>query len=276
MSVVTFGKGSPLVLVPGIHGRWEYLRPCIEALAVCFRVLTFPLCGEPGSNARLDAASGLDNDARQIENALDEAAIDRAVVCGVSFGGLPAIRFAAAHPARTAALILASTPGSAWHLRARHQIYARAPWIFSPVFLAESPFRLRAELAAAFPRLPDRWRFVRWQLATLGRAPLSPSRMAARAALIAAAGLREDCALITAPTLLITGEPNLDRVVPVESTVAIRTLIRDAQHRTLPATGHLGSITKPEMFADLIWEFVAASAGRTDALPRAQAVDDVA
>jgi hypothetical protein len=31
--VIDVGHGPPLVLVPGIQGRWEYLRPAIEALA---------------------------------------------------------------------------------------------------------------------------------------------------------------------------------------------------------------------------------------------------
>jgi hypothetical protein len=38
-----------------------------------------------------------------------------------------------------------------WRLRRRHEIYSRVPWLFGPLFLAESPWRLRAELAAALP-----------------------------------------------------------------------------------------------------------------------------
>ncbi len=41
--VFEFGQGPPLVLIPGIQGRWEYLRPAIDALSRTFRVLTFPL-----------------------------------------------------------------------------------------------------------------------------------------------------------------------------------------------------------------------------------------
>jgi pimeloyl-ACP methyl ester carboxylesterase len=253
--VIDEGQGPPLVLIPGIQGRWEYLRPAIDALARSFRVLTFPLSGEPGCALPLDASAGLDRDAGQVLALLDRAGIERAVVCGISFGGLPAIRFAATHPDRSAALILASTPGPLWRLRRRHRLYARAPRIFGPAFMVESPFRLRRELAAAFPGAGDRWRFVRWQLRTLARAPLSPARMAARARIMVRATVADDCARVTAPTLVITGERALDRVVPVDTTLGYVRLIAGADCRTLARTGHLGSITTPDAFANVVREF---------------------
>jgi pimeloyl-ACP methyl ester carboxylesterase len=259
--LVEVGKGPPLVLIPGIQGRWEYMRPAIDALATSFRTLTFPLSGERGSDAALDPGLGIDNDARQVTAALDRSRIDRAIVCGISFGGLPAIRFAAVAPERTAALILVSVPGPHWQLRPRHRVYAAAPWLFGPLFLAESPWRLAGEIRSALPNIGARWRFVRWQLATLRRAPLSPTRMAGRAALISSPQLLDDCARIVAPTLLVTGEPGLDRVVAVDGTLAYMRLIAGARHATLPRTGHLGSITRPEAFAALVREFVERSCG---------------
>jgi pimeloyl-ACP methyl ester carboxylesterase len=261
MSFIEVGKGPPLVLIPGIQGRWEYLRPAIDALATSFRTLTFPLRGEPGCDAPLDPALGIDNDARQIAAVLDRSGVGRAIVCGISFGGLPAIRFAAVAPERTAALILASVPGPHWHMRPRHQLYARAPWLFGPLFLAESPWRLRDELRTALPRAAARRCFVRGQLGTLLRARISPARMAWRAALIASPHVSDDCARIVAPTLVVTGEPGLDRVVRVDDTLAYLQLISGARHSTLDRTGHLGSITRPEAFASLVREFVEHSCG---------------
>jgi len=77
---------------------------------------------------------------------MTEARLERATICGVSFGGLIAVRFAASFPSRCEALILASTPKPRLRLRPRHQTYLRAPWIFGPIFLAETPFRLRPEI----------------------------------------------------------------------------------------------------------------------------------
>jgi len=245
-----------LVLVPGIQGRWEYLRPAVDALASSFRVLTFPLCGERASGLRLDPVRGFDDYAEQIQRVLDDRAIDRATVCGVSFGGLAALRFAAARPDRTMALILASTPGPFFHLRARHAIYARLPWLFGPLFLAEAPGRLRREIAAALPDARDRRRFVLWQLRTLLSAPISVTRMAARARLLSRIDASADCSRVAAPTLVVTGEPRLDYVVPVDGTSRYLECIAGARAVVIEGTGHLGTITKPRVFAELVARFV--------------------
>jgi hypothetical protein len=46
VDIVDRGSGPPLVLIPGLQGRWEYLRPAVDALSVFFRVLTFSLGSE--------------------------------------------------------------------------------------------------------------------------------------------------------------------------------------------------------------------------------------
>src|SRR3954467_13377079 len=140
MQIVDRGSGPPLVLIPGLQGRWEYLRPAVEALSRSFRVLTFSLGGRD-----------LDGYAHDVDALMTEAGVERATICGVSFGGLIAVRFAARYASRCEALVLASTPKPLLRLRPRHQVYLRAPWIFGPIFLAETPFRLRPEIRAAIP-----------------------------------------------------------------------------------------------------------------------------
>jgi hypothetical protein len=44
MQIVDRGHGVPIVLVPGIQGRWEYLGRTVDALAQAFRVITFRRC----------------------------------------------------------------------------------------------------------------------------------------------------------------------------------------------------------------------------------------
>lgn len=246
----------PLLLIPGIQGRWEYLRPTVDALARWFGVLTFALCGERRSGMRFDPARGLDNYVAQALAVLDAHGVDRAVVCGVSFGGLVAVRFAATHPERTIALVLASAPGPRPTLARRHQLYARAPWLFGPLFLLESPRRLRPELVATFPRGRVRRRFALEQLRTLLGAPISLRRMGARARIMSTLDLTDDCARITAPTLIVTGEPGLDHVVPVDGSSAYARLIHGARSVVLERTGHLGVVTRADAFATLVGDFL--------------------
>ena len=68
-----------------------------------------------------------------------------------------------------------------------------------------------------------------------------------------------DCALVNAPTLVITGEPPLDRVVPVESTREYVRLIAGAQYEMMEGTGHLGIVTQPDRFARIVSAFIDAS-----------------
>ena len=48
------GTGQPIVLVPGIQGRWEWMAPTIDALAAYGRAITFSLCDEPTSGFTWD------------------------------------------------------------------------------------------------------------------------------------------------------------------------------------------------------------------------------
>jgi 3-oxoadipate enol-lactonase len=241
MQIVDKGSGAPLVLIPGIQGRWEYLGPAIDALSSMFRVITFSLRGEPQSGGVFDRARGLDNDVNQTIDVLDALHLDRAIVCGISFGGLVAVRVAACHPERVAALILVSTPGPAWRPAKRHMFYARMPHILGPLFLAETPWRLRSEVSRGF-----------WKLRSLLKAPVSLARMAERGRAIAGADTLADCARVTAPTLVVTGERALDRVVPVDGTLEYLRLIRGATSATIEGTGHLGAITRPDRLREIL------------------------
>ena len=104
--------------------------------------------------------------------------------------------------------------------------------------------------------------FRRTVLQTFAAAPVSIARIAARARLIDGIDMRRECAAVTAPTLIITGEHPLDHVVPAGRSSAYAQLIANARAVVLEHTGHLGSITRPEAFAALVREFITE--GRND------------
>jgi pimeloyl-ACP methyl ester carboxylesterase len=259
--IVERGAGPPLVLVPGIQGRWEYATATVEALARDFRVITFSLCDERIGAAGIgETGRGpLDVFAGQVEAALDRVGVERAVIVGVSFGGLVALRFAVTRASRTAALVMVSAPGPLWQLRPRHQRYAKLPWIFGPLFVAEAPFRLRHEVLTALPNRRERAAFTRRTLGIILRSPISLPRMAARARLIGAYDRLTDAAAVSAPTLVVQGEPSLDHVTGDGGTAEYARLIRDARLVTLAHSGHLGSVTLADECARLITDFVNAT-----------------
>ena len=125
-------------------------RPCAGG-----RVVTFSLADEPSSGARFDEAQGFWSYVEQVREALDALRIDRAAICGVSYGGLIAAAFAARYPGRVSSLILVSALPPSWRPDARVSFYLRFPWLLTPLFCLGS-LRLYGEIAAANDTLVER------------------------------------------------------------------------------------------------------------------------
>ena len=254
MKIVDRGSGTPVVLVPGVQGRWEWMLPTVDALARRCRVVTFSLADEPSCGGRFDEATGFRCYVDQILGALDAVGVRRAAICGVSYGGLIAAAFAASHPDRVSSLILVSALSPSWTPDARVRIFVSAPRLLTPLFMAAS-LRTYPEIAAANrgfvrglgPALGHAWRVLTHMF--------SPGRMARRVRLFERIELRPELARVGAPALVLTGEGSLDRVVPVAATREYLQMWPHASVATLARTGHLGLVTRPDEFARLVVDF---------------------
>lgn len=246
----------PLVLVPGIQGRWEWMRPAVEALARHFSVLTFTLAGERTSGHPFDRRLGFDNFVVQIDRVLEDAGVASAAVCGVSYGGLIALRYAALRQDRVRQLVLASALAPGWEPDARARFYSRAPVLLSPLFAAGAIGRAAPELLSAEPRPLRCAVMTARHLLRVARAPMAPRLMRERIRLLQGIDFDRCARAIRVPTLLITGEPRLDKVVPTAVTLRYTQSIPEAEVAVLERTGHLGIVTRPGPFADLVSGFV--------------------
>lgn len=260
--MIVRGEGLPLVLIPGIQGRWEWMAPTVAGLARRCRVASYSLCGEPGTGCRLDPERGFDAHVDQLTRVLDEAGFERATLCGVSYGGWVAVRYAARHPERVSALVLASSPGPRFRPDTRLQRYVRFPYLFLPAFAASTRQRLVPEIRTAVPDPAERRRIARRQIRQVLCHPISPGLMARRILLALREDFVADAGKVTAPTLLLTGERGLDRVVPTQSTLEYLSLIRGATAVELPRTGHIGCVTRPDDWADIVVDFADAHVDR--------------
>ena len=108
------GSGPSIVVIPGVQGRWEWMRPTLDALARRCRTISYSLCGDFGSGRTIDQAVGFENYLRQLDAVLDAAGLRESALCGVSYGGLVALRYAATRPLRVRAMILSSSPAPGW------------------------------------------------------------------------------------------------------------------------------------------------------------------
>jgi pimeloyl-ACP methyl ester carboxylesterase len=256
------GSGDPvMVVVPGITGRWEWIEPALQGLAEYGRTIGYSLRG--GRTA--SGAPGFDAHVEQLAAVVEAAGGGRVVLCGVSLGGWIALRYAARHPSEVAGLVLASAPGPRFALNGRQQHFVRWPRALAPLFVATAHGRLGPEVAAAIPDAAARWRFRRRQLWRIARAPASPVLMSRRIAEALEEDFVPDCRTVAAPTLVLTGEAHLDRVVPVASTREYLREIAGAQGAVLPRTGHLGIVTRPGDWARLVGTFARATGRRKEA-----------
>jgi pimeloyl-ACP methyl ester carboxylesterase len=180
--------------------------------------------------------------------ALDDAWIDRAVVCGLSMGGYVAFELLRRAPERLAGLVLANTRALAdapEGVQARRTLAERLRREGN-VLVAEPP-ALLAEDAPA-----DLGERVRGVIA----------RQSAEAIAAAALGMAErpdstpDLGRIDVPTLVITSTG--DRLIPAEVSAEMASRIPGARLETLEGPGHLTNLEAPEKFDRLLLEHLGA------------------
>jgi pimeloyl-ACP methyl ester carboxylesterase len=266
MNIIDRGSGHPIVVIPGIQGRWEWMKPGIDALAAHARVITFSLADEPSAHADFNDGIGFWNYVEQVRNALDQCGIGEAAICGVSYGGLVAALFAARYPQRVTSLVLVSALPPSWTPDARVSFYLRYPWLLSPLFCFGA-VRLYREIAAAQDTW---WRGVRSACGAGTIALLHmfhPGRMARRVHLLSSVlaadetrrRIEAELSHVKVPTMIVMGEESLERVVPPRITREYLAIWPHARLETLARTGHLGILTRPAEFAMLVSTFAAAA-----------------
>lgn len=250
------GTGPPLIVVPGIQGRWQWFGPGLRELSRYCRTVSYTLSGDFGSGRKYDRALGFENYLRQLDEVFERAGVEQAALCGISYGGFIAVRYAATRPGRVSAIVLASSPGPGWTPTEQQRRYLAHPVLSAPAFLASSPARLFPEIYAAYDSWPDR---IRFSVAHASRAlwyPMYPPLMAERVAVQQAMNFEPDCCALRVPALVISGEEHLDRIVPVRMTRRYTELIPGARYEQIAGTGHLGVVTHPRRFAGLVGGFV--------------------
>jgi pimeloyl-ACP methyl ester carboxylesterase len=243
----------PIVILPGIQGRWEWMRPAVDALRCTREVRTFSL------NIEDRKGDPFAQWVTEVDKAIDALGVTQAAIVGVSFGGVVAMHYAATRPERTGALVLVSAPSPRMTLAPAEKMLVKRPATLLPsfpLFALRALQRLLPEVASAIPSWRERLRFLTTYGWTIVRHPIKPHQSARWVREWHSRDLAAECAHITAPTHIITGEPALDKVVPATSTREYVALIPGTTSAILSRTGHIGLVTRPAAFAALVEEFL--------------------
>lgn len=224
---------------------WAAQRPSLERL---FRVVRLDARGHGGSRLPPGepAPCAIDDLLADALAVLDVLRIPRAHWCGLSLGGMIALRAAVAAPDRVARLVLANTaahlpPASMWDER------------IATV--------LRAGMGPIADALPQRW----FTPGFVERSPAAVERIVAMVRSTQPRGYAEACAAIRdmdqRPTLGEVGAATLvlagarDPATPVEHAEALLDGIRGADLRVLDAA-HLSCVEDAEEFTGAVLEFL--------------------
>jgi 3-oxoadipate enol-lactonase len=228
--------GPPILLLHSIgcdHAMW---RGQAEALAGR-RVISPDLRGHGASGAPA-GEYGLDRLARDVVAILDALKVERAVVCGLSLGGLIALEMALRAPGRVLGLVLANTSA---------RIGSRDAWADRARVVLDEGVAAIADLAMT-RFFSDAFRGAAPTTVSMFRERLLATPADGYAGCCAAlrdADLRGEGGAIACPSLVIGGR--LDVSTPPEQTLALADDIAGARYVELNAA-HLSNVEQPAAF----------------------------
>ncbi len=254
------GRGIPLQLSCAYCTTHENYRPQVEPLVEAgARVILWDYRGHGKSQSPDDAAAySMERVVDDLGRVLDWAAPgERAILGGLSFGGLASLHFALAHPDRVRGLILIdSGPGF-------KNLQAQARW------------EAMAERSAHFVEAHGLEAFVAGKAGatTVGLRPELPAAQAARRAITAqdpkglayfgrhisgpAPSVIDDLAQIEVPTLVMVGEKDGAYLRAAEM---MASRIPGARHVAVPDAGHIVNIEQAEAFNSIVSDFISTLA----------------
>jgi pimeloyl-ACP methyl ester carboxylesterase len=284
------GDGPDVVLVHGLCGDLAFWHPAIvSGLAKEFRVTRLDLRGH-GYSGRPASGYTTRDMAADLAGLFDHLGIRRASLVGHSYGGAVALHFAALHPGRTAAVVLADVrvrslqpsqglrdwthwQGILDRLR-EHGIEVQDDVLEGDFHFLDELARLRlagrlerldlapffVPFAASSPRRARQW--LRLAEETTSRADFGDL-----------AGLTPELiGRIGAPALLFYG--SLSHCLPTQERLA--GLLRDATVLREEGVGHFLPLVRPQSFLDHTRLFLTGVAGRAAAFPAPGALSNPA
>jgi len=244
-----WGSGPPLVLVPGMAGGFELLGPLARLLSSHFRVISYQLRGEDNCFA-LRRPFDLQDLVSDLSEFLDWLCLEKPTVLGVSFGGVLALEFAARFPYRLDRLVVQGV-GARFEKGLIQQVAStvlnRFPLPSDNPFVNQFfnlLFGARQDNDALFEFVTRQC----WQT--------DQSVMAHRFGLIESFDMDRKLRKIRVPTLVLAGDR--DVLVSSRSLALLCEGLPHARFVRLPNSGHLAFVTRPNLVADKVTEFLLA------------------
>lgn len=246
----TAGAGPPLVLIhalPFDHNLWLYQ---VERLSARFRTLAMDLRGW-GHSAKPTTPFTLRDMGNDVLGVMADEGMERdAVVLGCSIGSKISLMLACEHPEIVkAAILVGGNSGQQLSLARRGEEYRarQAAGTLADYHLGHLRYGVTTQWADS-----SIGRYLLAGFAERGR-DLDSASIARVFEALSVSDLTPQLAAYSSPTLIVNGEH--DSALPGGTRTA--ELIRHAEHRILPRTGHCCFMEDPESFEMLVRDFLA-------------------
>ena len=239
------GSGEPLVLLHGVGSTARTWEPQLAGLAGRWHCLAVDLRGS-GRTAAPPQSISIEAFAADVGE-LIEAVGAPAHVCGLSMGGIVALRLAADSPGSVRSLVLADT------------------WAFHPAAAASLAQRLAAIDASSMEEMASqRMPAVYGPRAPRALVERGIAEMAAKdkacyrrsSEVLWAADLRAEARQVRVPTLVLVGED--DTITPPPLSEELAALVPGATLTVIPGAGHLSNEENPAAFNAAVDAFLGA------------------
>ncbi len=248
------GTGPPVVLGHSFLCSGKMWREQVPTLAPKYRVLNVDFRGHGGSSEVTQTFSLYDA-VSDVVAVLDDLGIEKAVWCGLSVGGMVALRAALTCPDRVRALILLDTDAGAEaalpKLKYRGMGVGARMLGVGPLLSPITRLMFGATTRREKAHLVAEWKKE-------FSAVHVPSILRGLEALMKRDSLLARLPEIAVPTLVLVGAE--DRSLPPPLSRRIHDSLRDSRFVEVPAAGHLSALEQPAAVNAALLEFLGGLA----------------
>lgn len=243
------GTGPPVVFLHGLGGSREAWGPQLRALSDRYRCIAWDMPGY-GASPAISPLTYTAIAARLVD-LLDELAIERADLVGLSFGGMHALHTAIGHADRVGCLVLADTSPAFGMNGTTVEEWTAAR--LEPIRSGATPGDLGPRVIDAITATPLTGRVREETLAAFARIPTEGFTAAVNC--LPTNDIRDRLVEIENPALVVVGE--LDEETPPAYAKVLADGLPDSELRVIPGVGHLTPSEAPETFNRLVADFLA-------------------
>lgn len=251
-----FGRGDPVIILPGLGTTIDYWQLAIPALSTEHRVLALDLPGF-GKSGKPDTSYEMHWLVDRIRDFMDTQGVERASFIGGSMGGQLAVLMSLRHPERVDKLVLMGSSGNWPKPGPLLDFGIRLVWSDATVtdYLRRNWARIHHRILIR--QTPLTAHIFRYEMALRANrdAFFGQGRASARALRsILYTQVRDELHRVTAPTLLIWGAH--DPVHPVEWAVHFRENIPNSRLVVVRDAAHEVMLDAPEAFNETVLRFL--------------------